>query len=103
MIQTVIGSALLLAGCVVFIISLAGVFRFRYVLNRIHASSLSDMLGTLLIVAGLIVLKGFCLTSLKYILLLVVMWITSPISTNLIAKAEATTNLSIHDEYEVET
>ena len=34
---------------------------------------------------------------------LVVMWITSPISTNRIAKAEATTNLSIHDEYEVET
>ena len=93
MIRTVIGAALLLAGCLVFIISLIGVFRFRYVLNRIHAASLSDTLGTLLVIAGLIVLKGFCFTSLKYLLMLVVLWITAPV---------ATTNLSIHDEYEVE-
>ena len=65
MIRTVIGAALLLAGCLVFIISLIGVFRFRYVLNRIHAASLSDTLGTLLVIAGLIVLKGFCFTSFQ--------------------------------------
>ena len=102
MIRTVIGAALLLADCLVFIISLIGVFRFRYVLNRIHAASLSDTLGTLLVIAGLIVLKGFCFTSLKYLLMLVVLWITAPVATNRIGKAEATTNLSIHDEYEVE-
>ena len=102
MIRTVIGAALLLAGCLVFIISLIGVFRFRYVLNRIHAASLSDTLGTLLVIAGLIVLKGFCFTSLKYLLMLVVLWITAPVATNRIGKAEATNNLSIHDEYEVE-
>ena len=102
MIRTVIGAALLLAGCLVFIISLIGVFRFRYVLNRIHAASLSDTLGTLLVIAGLIVLKGFCFTSLKYLLMLVVLWITAPVATNRIGKAEATTNLSIHDEYEEE-
>ena len=102
MIRTVIGAALLLAGCLVFIISLIGVFRFRYVLNRIHAASLSDTLGTLLVIAGLIVLKGFCFTSLKYLLMLVVLWITAPVATNRIGKAEATTNLSIQDEYEVE-
>ena len=98
MIRTVIGAALLLAGCLVFIISLIGVFRFRYVLNRIHAASLSDTLGTLLVIAGLIVLKGFCFTSLKYLLMLVVLWITAPVATNRIGKAEATTNLSIHDD-----
>ena len=103
MISNIIGSVLLLAGCLVFIISLAGVFRFKYVLNRIHAAALSDTLGTLLIISGLIVLHGFTFTSLKYFLVLAVMWVTSPVSTNRIAKAEATTTLYLHDEYEVET
>ena len=103
MIRTVIGAGLLLAGSLVFIISIIGVFRFHYVLNRIHAASLSDTLGTLLIIAGLVVLEGFTFTSLKYLLLLVILWITAPVSTNRIGKAEATTNLSIHDEYEVQS
>lgn len=102
MIRTCIGGGLLLAGCVVFIISVIGVFRFKYVLNRIHAAALSDILGTLFVIAGLIVLKGFSFVSLKYFLLLVVLWVTATVATNRIGKAEATTNLSIHDEYEVQ-
>ena len=67
MIRTVIGAALLLAGCLVFIISLIGVFRFRYVLNRIHAASLSDTLGTLLVIAGLMARGTTTIDHVEYI------------------------------------
>ncbi len=40
-----VGITLLLCGIVVFGIELFGVFRFGYVLNRMHAAALGDTLG----------------------------------------------------------
>ena len=99
MIQTVIGSALLLAGCVVFIISLVGVFRFKYVLNRMHAAAMGDTLGIGCAILGLIVMSGLNLTSLKLFLVILFLWFSSPVSSHLISRLEVTTDEESEKHY----
>lgn len=95
MIRAYIGAAFLLLGAIAFVLSLVGVFRFRYVLNRLHASAVADTLGTLCVCLGLFIIRGFCLTSFKLVLVVLAMWITGPVCTNRIAAAE----LASSDEY----
>ena len=95
MIRACIGGAFLIFGAIAFVLSLVGVFRFKYVLNRLHASAVADTLGTLCICIGLFIIRGFCMTSVKLIIIILAMWITGPVCTNRIAAAELTAS----DEY----
>ena len=90
-----IGAALLILGAIVMCISMLGVFRFDYVLSRMHASAITDTLGSLLIIVGLVVIRGLSFASLKLILILLVLWITSPVCTNRLAAAD----IRYDDEY----
>ena len=73
-------------------IAMYGVYRMDYVLTRIHASAIIDTLGTLLIFAGMIVLRGFGWASVKILMILAFQWITSPVSTHRISKVETLSN-----------
>ena len=42
-IQFIVGAALILAGLVIFALSVIGVYRFKYVLNRMHASTVGEL------------------------------------------------------------
>ena len=95
MIRACFGAVFLLLGAVAFVLSLVGVFRFKYILNRLHASAVADTLGTLCICIGLFIIRGFCLASFKLVLIVLAMWITGPVCTNRIAAAELTAS----DEY----
>lgn len=86
------GAALLLAGIFIFIIEMIGVFRFRYVLNRMQAAALGDTLGIGCCLLGLMVISGLNFTSLKLFLVIVFLWFSSPVSSHLIARLEVTTN-----------
>lgn len=89
-------TALLLLGAVfVFASAVIGVFRFGFVMNRLHAAGVGDTLGILLIVAGCVVATGFHLDSLKLILLIFFMWFTSPVSTHYVAQVEYFTNTQL--------
>lgn len=101
MIQTIIGLVLLTLGIFVACIAVVGTFRFHYVLNRMHATALCDTLGLLLSLAGLIVLLGFTWQSAKMVLIVVFMWLASPVMTHMIARAEVLTHTHIEDECEV--
>ena len=87
-----IGGGLLLCGLGTFIIEIIGVFRFRYVLNRMHAAAIGDTLGIGFALLGLIVISGFNFTSLKLFLVIVFLWFSSPVSSHLIARLEVSTN-----------
>lgn len=87
-----IGGGLLLCGLVTFIIEIIGVFRFRYVLNRMHAAAIGDTLGIGFALFGLIIISGFNFTSLKLFLVIVFLWFSSPVSSHLIARLEVSTN-----------
>jgi multicomponent Na+:H+ antiporter subunit G len=86
------GGLLLLLGLVIFLIEMIGVFRFHYVLNRMHAAAMGDTLGIGCCLLGLIVMKGFCFTSLKLLLVIAFLWFSSPVSSHLIARLEITTD-----------
>lgn len=88
--QFLLGSALLVLGLLIFLIQMIGVFRFQYVLNRMHAAAMGDTLGIGCCLSGLIVMSGFSFTSLKLLLVIIFLWFSSPVSSHLIARLEVT-------------
>ena len=91
-IQFLAGGLLLLIGLVIFLIQMIGVFRFKYVLNRMHAAAMGDTLGIGCCLLGLIVMRGFSFTSLKLLLVIIFLWFSSPVSSHLIARLEVATD-----------
>lgn len=99
-IRFLVGAALLLAGIAIFIIEMIGVFRFRYVLNRMHAAAMGDTLGIGFSLLGLIIMSGLNFTSLKLLLVIAFLWFSSPVSSHLIARLEVTTNEDKEKHYD---
>lgn len=95
------GTALLLTGVCVFAIELFGVFKFRYVLNRMHAAAVGDTLGIGISLLGLMILSGVNFTSLKLGLVIVFLWLASPVSSHLISRLEVVTNEQLEENCEI--
>lgn len=91
-IRFLVGAAFLLMGLSIFIIEMIGVFRFRYVLNRMHAAAMGDTLGIGSCLVGLMIMSGINFTSLKLFLIILFLWLSSPTSSHLIARLEVTTD-----------
>ena len=102
MIRDWIAALLLCAGVLCLCVAVVGVYRFDYVLNRMHAAAIIDTLGLLLVFAALIVLRGLCWASGKILLILLFQWLTSPVSTHRIARVEILTNPEYDKHCEVE-
>lgn len=96
-----LSAALMAFGLFVLIVGVIGVYRFQYVLNRMHAAAMNDTLGILFILLSLIVAEGATFTSLKLVLVILMLWITSPVSSHLVCRLEITTNESLAKEMEV--
>lgn len=88
MIRLILAALCFLMAGFVFITEVLGLFRFRYVLDRMHAAALGDTLGIFLVVLGVIILRGALLPSLKLLLIPVFLFLTSPVVTHLLAEAE---------------
>lgn len=86
------GAGLLITGLGIFLLQIFGVFKFKYVLNRMHAAAMGDTLGIGASLTGLILLSGWNITSVKLALILVFLWLASPVSSHLIARLEVVTN-----------
>lgn len=69
-----------------------GVYRFKYALSRIHAAALLDTVGILLMLLGVICATGWSVTSLKLLVVVGFLWLTSPVSSHLIGRLEITIN-----------
>ena len=93
------GAALLLFGLGIFAIEMIGVFRFHYVLNRMHAAAMGDTLGIGFYIVGLMIISGWNFTTLKLFLVIVFLWFSSPVSSHLIARLEVTTNEDTQKHY----
>lgn len=101
-VRTVVGLVFLIFGLFTFFTAVLGLFRFKYVLSRMHAAAVGDTLGVFLILIGLIFLQGLNIAGLKTFLILLFMWLTSPVASHLIARMEVTTVPDIKSECEVE-
>ncbi len=82
-----IAYTLVFAGAAFCLVGAIGVLRFPDVFARMHSSGITDTLGALLVVSGLIVLAGWSLAAVKLVFILAFLGITSPTSTHALAKA----------------
>ena len=69
-------------------IAVFGVYKFKFVMNRMHAAAIGDTLGLLLGALGLILLKGFSWFSLKMVIVVIFLWMTSAVSSHVIMRME---------------
>ena len=97
----ILGTGLLLACLAIFVVQLLGVFKFKYVLNRMHTAAMGDTLGIGISLTGLILLSGLNFTSLKMGLIIVFLWLASPVSSHLISRLEVTTNEHLGEKCEL--
>ena len=100
-IRFICGVGLLLAGLGIFLLQIFGVFKFKYVLNRMHAAAMGDTLGIGVSLTGLIILSGLNFTSLKMALIIVFLWLASPVSSHLISRLEVVTNERLEEHCEL--
>jgi multicomponent Na+:H+ antiporter subunit G len=75
-----------LGGIFVFIGGL-GALRLPDLYNRMHAASVTDTMGSVLIISGVMLQAGISLASVKLFLILVFLLITSPTASNALASA----------------
>jgi len=98
MIRTVLAVSLMSFGLFAILVSALGLFRFRCVLNRIHAAAVTDTIGVLFVMGGLMLLCGMTVTTLKIAVVIVFMWLAGPVVTHLLAKTELLTERDIDAE-----
>ena len=77
MIRFVITAALLAAALGMVLVGVVGVFRFRFVLNRMHAASILDTFGIVLVTAALLVEQGLRAADWKLLLLVVMLGVVA--------------------------
>jgi multicomponent Na+:H+ antiporter subunit G len=77
----------LLAGGVLALIGGLGMLRLPDVFARLHGAGMIDTLGLGLILLGLMVQAGLSLVTVKLVLILLFVLVTSPITTHALARA----------------
>ena len=86
--REIIAGIFICMGTIVFALSLLGIYRLKYVMNRMHAAAM----GLGLVVIGLIILGHDVFHIAKYILVILFFWMSSPIASHMIGKVEMLTN-----------
>ena len=87
-ISILLGSGLVLIGS-------TGFFRFPDFWSRLHAASVIDSGGMILIILGMCFQAGFSLVAVKLFLIAVFLVITGPTATHAVANAALVSGLSI--------
>lgn len=91
-VREIIATICIIIGLFVFLCGTFGVFRLKYVLNKMHAAALGDTMGLFMVVLGLIILSSNVFIIAKFVLIILFFWLTSPIATHMLAKVELLTN-----------
>ncbi len=79
--------ACLLTGALFALTGGIGLLRLPDLFTRLHAAGMTDTLGAGLILLGLMFQAGFSLVTIKLLLILGFLLVTSPTSTHALAKA----------------
>ena len=81
-------AGLFLAGGAFFLLASAiGMLRLPDFYCRLHASGNSETLGVMLSFMGLVIYEGLTLTSLKMIMIFLLIFLCNPIGTHILSKA----------------
>lgn len=85
-----ISAAFTLVGLFAFLSAAIGVGRFGFCLNRLHAAAVADTVGIFCITISAVVYIGMDFVSLKELVVLLMMLLTSPVCSHLLAELEYT-------------
>ena len=91
-IRYIIAAILLLIGVASAAVSILGVFRFRFVMNRMHCAAILDTLSMAAICGGLMVATGSMDYIPKLLVALILLWVGSPIASHLVGRMELSTD-----------
>lgn len=83
----IIASLFVLGGLFFFIVGTIGLLRMPDVYSRMHATTKCDTLGVSLIMTGIIVGQGLSWVTLKLVLIIIFIWLTTPTAAHAIARA----------------
>lgn len=86
-IQVWIGGGIMVLGAVFYLIGALGIIRLPDVFARIHAASLVDTLGMLLLVLGMLVIEGFSQNTLRLFMIAMFILFTAPVATHALSRA----------------
>lgn len=96
----IVAEVLILLGALFLLVSSLGTFRFRDVYNRLHAASISTSGGSILTGIGLSLLaslhKGTLV--LRPLLIVLVIFVLSPVSSHVLAQAAYRTGVQLAPE-----
>ena len=87
LIYYVLSWCLMSSGCIFVLIGALGVLNLPEFWSRLHAASVVESAGMILLVAGLCVHSGLSLITVKLILLIVFLFLTGPTATHAVASA----------------
>ena len=91
-IRFILSAVFMITGLFAFACSVLGVWRFGFVMNRMHAAGIGDTLGILSVAAALIIASDPTIETLKLVLVVAFMWFTSPTSSHFLSQIELFTN-----------
>ena len=83
----IISWALILSGGFFTVVGALGIWRFPDFWARLHAASVADSGGMILLIAGMCVQAGFTLITVKLIIIGIFLLITGPTATHAVANA----------------
>ncbi len=87
MIRLTVAAIFLVLGFIVTIISAVGILKFPDFLTRLHASSVGETMGIVLMGIGFILYEGASFVSIKIVLIILSVFLVNPVGTHLISKA----------------
>ena len=95
------------AGCIGFGIlciffAIFGVYKFRFVMNRMHCAAIIDTLGIAGIAVGLTIAAASRAYVPKLFVVLLLLWVGSPIASHLFGRLEITTESHLEEHMELE-
>ncbi|MDG7056114.1 MAG: monovalent cation/H(+) antiporter subunit G [Wolbachia endosymbiont of Meromenopon meropis] len=80
-----IGSIFIFLGIFLVIISTIGIFRFPDFYTRLHAVSITDSGGAMLLLVGLALNNEFSVNTIKIVMLLLLIWIANSTNSYILA------------------
>lgn len=79
--------AALVAGGAFYLIGAVGLIRMPDVFTRMHAVSVSETMGTTLLILGMCLQSGFSLVTVKLLVIFLTLMVTGPVASHALARA----------------
>lgn len=101
-VRFILAAVLMLCGVIAGAISILGVFRFHFVMNRMHCAAILDTISMAGILGGLMVATGSMEYVPKLLAALMVLWVGSPIASHLVGRMEIATDETAAEHIKLE-